>query len=80
MPVATGIIVLAQESRFRLVDDEGRGRMFILSRKAGVEPQDLPHLQRGQTRVRVVYDDAPNLVAALAREIYAQGNASGERA
>ena len=71
MKMVTGIIVLAQETRFRLVDDGGRSRIFILSHRAGIEPQDLPRLQRAQTRVSVAYSEAPHLVAQVAHAIYA---------
>jgi hypothetical protein len=80
MRMASGIIVLTQESRFRLVDSEGRGRMFLLSHKASIEPQDLPQLQRTQAPVTVRYSEAPDLVADLAHDIYLTDEVSGDRA
>ena len=78
MPVAKGIIVLAQETRFRLMDDEGRGRMFLLSHKADIEPQDLPLLQQAQSRVAVVYDKAPHLIADVAQALYLSDESAGD--
>ena len=72
MNTVSGIVVLAQETRFRLVDDEGRDRLFLLSHSAGIEPEDLPRLQREKTRVLVGYSHGPGLVAQVANAIYAK--------
>lgn len=80
MKMASGVIVLAQETRFRLVDDDGRSHIFVLSHGAGVEPQDLPRLQREQSRISVAYREAPHLVARLAHAIYIRDGLSGDRA
>ena len=62
MPSATGTILLVQESRFRLLTEDGRGTLFLLAPDAPVEPQDLPPLTG--RRVRVEYEESPRLVAA----------------
>jgi hypothetical protein len=72
MSAVSGRIVLAQETRFRLVDDEGRDQLFLLSHKAGIEPEDLSRLQREQTRVRVEYSHGPGMVAMVADAIHAK--------
>ena len=77
MALTRGVIVLAQESRFRLVDSNGRGELYLLSRKAAIEPQDLPRLQRDRTPVIVSHRAAPCLVARLADDIYLADNRSG---
>ena len=67
MRSATGTILLVQESRFRLLTDDGRGLTFLLAHDAPLEPQDLPAL--ANRRVRVEYEDAPKLVAGIARDL-----------
>ena len=43
-----GFVSAVQEGRFRLVTDDGRVMPFVLSHKAGAEPQDLPPLAAGR--------------------------------
>ncbi len=69
MPTVTGRVVVVQESRFRLITDGGQAKLFLLAPDAPLEPEDLPPLQHQQTKVRVTYDDAPGLVAGLARQM-----------
>ena len=69
MNIITGIVTLAQESRFQLVDDAGIAHHFVLSHSAAAEPSQLGALQRPQTRVRVRWQDAPNMIAKVARRI-----------
>jgi hypothetical protein len=64
---ATGSVLVVQEGRFRLLTDDGRGMVFVLAHDAPIEPQDLPPLTH--RRVRVDYDDGPNLVAGVARDL-----------
>ena len=69
MNTITGIVTLAQESRFQLVDDAGIAHHFVLSHGASAEPYQLGELQRRQARVRVRWQDAPNMIARIARRI-----------
>lgn len=75
MGTRVGIVTLAQEARFQLVDDAGVAQLFILSRSAAAEPAQLPELQRCRTRVRVDYRAAPNLIALSAERITLLGEA-----
>ena len=68
MPTATGTILLVQESRFRLLAEDGRGMSFLLAHDAALEPQDLPAL--AHRRVRVDYRRAPGLMAAIAHDLH----------
>ena len=69
MRTIDGVVTLVQESRFQLIDDGGIGHLFLLSHGAAAEPSQLGPLQKRQARVRVSYDDAPNLIAKIARKI-----------
>ena len=71
MPTITGRIVVVQESRFRLINDAGQARLFLLAPNAPLEPEDLGPLQRRQAMVRVTYEDAPGLIAGVAQQIEA---------
>jgi hypothetical protein len=68
MQSVTGVITLVQETRFRLVTDQGQGKLFLLSHDAPLEPQDLPDLQRDETRVTVHFTDADDLIAGIAHD------------
>lgn len=68
MPSAEGTVLLVQESRFRLLDDHGRGGLFVLAPDAPLGPQDLPALTG--RRVRVEYEKADGLVAGIARDLW----------
>jgi hypothetical protein len=61
-----GTVLFTQESRFMLETDAGERHLFILSHSASIEPQQLPPLQRRQARVRVTYDDAPQVIGFTA--------------
>lgn len=65
MPVAEGTILVVQESRFRLLTEDGRGLVFLLAHDAPLEPQDLPPL--AHRRVRVDYEESSKLIAGIAR-------------
>jgi hypothetical protein len=69
MRIVTGKIVVVQESRFRLVSDDGQGKLFTLAHDAGIEPQDLPDLQRAQTRVSVHFTPSPDRLAGVAHRL-----------
>lgn len=59
---------MVQETRFRLLTDDGRGLVFLLAHDAPLEPQHLPALTH--RRVCVDYDDSPMLIAGIARDLY----------
>ncbi|MGY2049819.1 hypothetical protein [Methylobacterium sp. JK268] len=63
MPSMQGVVIIAQESRFQLVDEEGIAHLFVLSPTMRAEPDDLARLQAEQARVRVSYDRTRNLIA-----------------
>jgi hypothetical protein len=67
MPSATGTVLLVQESRIRLLADDGRGHVFLLAPDAPIEPQDLPPLTGA--RVRLEYETSPRLAAGIIRDI-----------
>jgi len=73
MREASGVITLVQESRFRMADDAGRTRLFILSHSAAVEPQDLVPLMLGKGRVLVRFENLAGQIAAVAKEIVELG-------
>jgi len=64
-----GVVTLAQESRFQLLDDGGVAHLFVLAHGAAAEPSQLGGLQRRQARVRVAYVESTNLIANIARKI-----------
>jgi hypothetical protein len=63
----TGTILLAQESRFRLLTEDGRGETFLLAHDAPIEPQDLPPLVGRRARIR--FSPAPQLMAGVAHDL-----------
>jgi hypothetical protein len=69
MPEMTGTVVIAQEGRLQLIDDEGAGHLFILSRLNEAEPQQLHALQQRQARVRITYASPRNVIGLLAKKI-----------
>jgi hypothetical protein len=68
LPQAIGTILVVQETRFRLLTDDGRGLVFLLAPDAPLEPQHLASLTF--RRVCVDYDDSPKLIAGIARDLY----------
>lgn len=64
-----GTVLFTQESRFTVEADSGERFLFILSAHSGVEPQQLPPLQHRQARIRVGFEDGPNVIAYTARRI-----------
>ena len=69
MKSVEGVITVAQEGRFELVTDSGRVMHFVLAHDAALEPQDLPPLQRHQSRVRVDYTEPSRLIAHVAHRL-----------
>jgi hypothetical protein len=69
MRTMSGRITVVQESRFRLLGDDGITRHFILAHDANLEPQDLGPLQQVQARVRVRCTEPQGILAILAHEV-----------
>jgi hypothetical protein len=67
MPQVTGTVLLVQESRLRLLGEDGRGHLFLLAPDAPVEPQDLPPLTG--LRIRLSYRAAPGLTARVITDL-----------
>ena len=63
----SGIITIVQESRFRFVDDGGRGYLFVLGRGARADVTDLCDWRDRGARVAVTYTGAPDLGAVATR-------------
>lgn len=59
-----GIVTIAQESRFQLVDDDGVAHMLILDALALSEPDQLQGLARRQARVQVQTKRGKGVIAA----------------
>ncbi len=59
----SGVITLIQESRFRLVDEQGRGYLFTLGWDSGTSINDLSDWSRQAIRVTVEFEGAPDLGA-----------------
>lgn len=70
MQTSHGVIVLVQEHRFRLVDDQGGHALFVLAHGAPLEWQDLERLQQAGQRVRVSHMPAPGKIAAVAHDVF----------
>ncbi len=64
-----GVVTLVQEGRFLLQTGQGEHHLFILSHGAAAEPAQLAPLARAQARVRVGYDEAPGVIARVARSV-----------
>lgn len=62
-----GVVLLVQEGRLRLLTEAGRGRVFLLSPSAAIEPQDLASLPGW--RVRLHHYAAPKLMAGIVTAI-----------
>jgi hypothetical protein len=69
MQSVDGMVTIVQEGRFQLIDDDGVGHLFLLGHAAALDPEQLAPLQRDQTRVRVSYRYAPDLIAHVADKI-----------
>ncbi len=67
--IATGIIAVVQEERFRLVTDSGQGLLLTLGNNLWVNSGDLCRWHDQGTRVSVEYEGEPNLVSGVARAI-----------
>jgi hypothetical protein len=67
LPRAVGTILVVQETRFRLLTDDGRGLVFLLAHDAPLEPHHLAGLI--YRKVCVDYDASPKLIAGIARDL-----------
>ena len=67
MPSVTGTVIVVQESRLRLLTEDGRGLVFLLAHDAPIEPQDLPPL--AGARVRLDYVPAEHLAAGVIKDL-----------
>lgn len=76
MEETVGIITLVQEGRFKLADDVGRTKLFVLSHSAAIEPQDLLAILKRGERVTVKFENWENQIAAIAKDIFAVGATS----
>lgn len=68
-----GHILAVQESRFR-VSGRSASKLFILSHKAPLAPQDLAALQDRNIEVCVHYEEAEDLLAGVAYDITRAGS------
>ena len=63
----TGVVIIVQEGRFQLLDDEGVSHQFVLQYGASVEPEQLPSLL--ERRIHVAYMDSDNLIGHVAKRL-----------
>ena len=66
MRTVSGVMTLVQESRFKLVGEDGVHRHFILSHRSAAEPQDLAALVRDAVPVSVAYRERAGYGSAIA--------------
>ncbi len=64
-----GRIVVVQEDRFRMVEETGRGFLFTVSHKAGIEHEDLRRYMGAGVSVEVAYEGEPNLASGVAHSL-----------
>jgi hypothetical protein len=64
-----GIVILIQEDRFRLEDEQGRGYLFTLGWEAGASTADLYVWSGQKTPVTVECRGAPDL-GAVALKVF----------
>lgn len=64
-----GIVTIAQESRFQLIDDEGVGHMLVLGALCLAEPSQLEALARRQARVSVRVKPGAGIIGRIATSI-----------
>lgn len=62
-----GRITVVQETRFRLVDDDGIGYLFTLGRFCRAGPSQLERWRSAKTRVAVAYSGQPDMGAVAHR-------------
>lgn len=67
LQTVTGVVLVVQEGRLRLLTDEGRGRAFLHSYGTPIEAQDLATLSG--RRVRLHFHALPKLMAGVVSDI-----------
>jgi hypothetical protein len=67
MDTIEGILILAQETRFQLLDRNGVGHHFILGYGCAAEPEQLPKL--ANSRIRVRFSSPSGILAHVASRI-----------
>lgn len=72
MNTLRGVITLAQEHRFQLVDNQGVTRLFILAHGAKVQGRDLERLEKSGIAVMVFYTGSDMMNAYNAHDIHEQ--------
>jgi hypothetical protein len=65
----TGVITVVQESRFKLVDPQGRCKLFTLGHGAAIDPGDLPPLVRAGHPVTITFEATEGLISGTVSEI-----------
>lgn len=64
-----GTATVAQETRLRIVTDDGRSHIMLATPSSGVEADELQRLARSQARVRVRFTRSEQDIAGLAQSI-----------
>lgn len=64
-----GIIIVVQESRFRLVDEAGHGYLLTLSKHANVTPEQLTGWAARRTPVVVEFTGEPDYATGVATRL-----------
>lgn len=64
-----GILLLVQETRMQLRDDDGAAHLFMLGHSCLAEPGQLVALAHRQARVRIGYKVPGNMLALIATSI-----------
>lgn len=72
MKTASGVVTLAQEHRFQLVDDQGKHRLFIVAHGASIQGADLQRLADSHCHVKVFYTDSGMLNGHTAHDVHEQ--------
>ncbi len=70
MKTMIGTMLLVQEGRFQLRDEEGASHLFVLGHTSLAETEQLAPLAARQARLRVSYTEAPNIVGLVAKRIF----------
>ncbi|MFZ0614458.1 MAG: hypothetical protein WAM73_19595 [Desulfobacterales bacterium] len=66
---ATGRIISVQETRFRLVAEDGRSFLFTLGHGAFAAEAGLIDLHKARASVTIEYEGEPQLESGVARSI-----------
>ena len=64
-----GVVTIVQEGRLQITDDRGVSHLFVLAANAAAEPAQLAPLMHAQTRVRVRFKPARNLIGRVISSI-----------